>query len=102
MYSIYGYTVTLVTISLSAPGVYLPSNPDSVVLSIDYESGTPMQRYIVSIPAHLMCLLLPTVVIPVIECTVHKVIRLGVNLLAPIQCCESTLPGKVSRGQVWH
>ena len=25
------------------PGVYLPSNPDSVVVGIDYQSGTPMQ-----------------------------------------------------------
>ena len=29
----------------SIVGVYLPSNPDSVVLEIDYKSGTPMQRY---------------------------------------------------------
>ena len=26
-------------------GVYLPSNPDSVVVEIDKESGTPMQRF---------------------------------------------------------
>jgi len=25
------------------PGVYLPSNPDSVVVGIDYQSGNPMQ-----------------------------------------------------------
>lgn len=25
------------------PGCYLPSNPDSIVLDIDYNSGTPMQ-----------------------------------------------------------
>ena len=25
-------------------GVYLPRNPDSVVVEIDEESGTPMQR----------------------------------------------------------
>jgi hypothetical protein len=25
------------------PGCYLPSNPDAVVTSIDYTSGTPMQ-----------------------------------------------------------
>ena len=25
------------------PGVYLPSNPDSVVVGIDYKSGNPMQ-----------------------------------------------------------
>lgn len=30
-------------------GVYLPSNPDSVLLSIDYMSGTPMQRCIVTV-----------------------------------------------------
>ena len=29
---------------LSSSGVYLPSNPDSILLSIDYKSGTPMQR----------------------------------------------------------
>ena len=27
-------------------GVYLPSNPDSVVVEIDKESGTPMQRFV--------------------------------------------------------
>ena len=27
------------------PGCYLPSNPESVVLDIDYKSGQPMQRY---------------------------------------------------------
>ena len=27
-------------------GVYLPSNPDSVLLEIDYQSGRPMQRYV--------------------------------------------------------
>ena len=26
-------------------GAYLPSNPDSVVVEIDKESGTPMQRF---------------------------------------------------------
>ena len=26
-------------------GVYLPSNPDSVAVEIDKESGTPMQRF---------------------------------------------------------
>ena len=26
------------------PGCYLPSNPEAVVLEIDYKSGTPMQR----------------------------------------------------------
>jgi hypothetical protein len=25
------------------PGCYLPSNPEAVVLDIDYNSGTPMQ-----------------------------------------------------------
>jgi len=30
-------------------GVYLPSNPDSVVVEIDKESGTPMQRYLLYI-----------------------------------------------------
>ena len=30
-------------------GVYLPSNPDSVVVEIDKESGTPMQRYLLCI-----------------------------------------------------
>ena len=28
------------------PGCYLPSNPESVVLDIDYKSGQPMQRYL--------------------------------------------------------
>lgn len=28
------------------PGCYLPSNPEAMVLDIDYESGTPMQRYV--------------------------------------------------------
>lgn len=27
------------------PGCYLPSNPESVILDIDRNSGTPMQRY---------------------------------------------------------
>lgn len=26
-------------------GCYLPSNPEAMVLDIDYKSGTPMQRY---------------------------------------------------------
>jgi len=26
-------------------GCYLPSNPEAIVLQIDYKSGTPMQRY---------------------------------------------------------
>lgn len=26
------------------PGCYLPSNPEAIVLDIDYKSGTPMQR----------------------------------------------------------
>lgn len=25
-------------------GCYLPSNPEAIVLDIDYKSGTPMQR----------------------------------------------------------
>ena len=25
------------------PGCYLPSNPDAIVLEIDYQSGTPLQ-----------------------------------------------------------
>lgn len=28
----------------ACPGCYLPSNPEAIVLDIDYESGTPMQR----------------------------------------------------------
>lgn len=27
------------------PGCYLPSNPEAMVVDIDYNSGTPMQRY---------------------------------------------------------
>ena len=27
------------------PGCYLPSNPEAIVLDIDYKSGTPLQRY---------------------------------------------------------
>ena len=30
--------------------MYLPSNPDSLVIEIDKESGRPMQRYV-----HSMC-----------------------------------------------
>jgi phosphatidylinositol 4-kinase len=30
------------------PGCYLPSNPEAVVLEIDYKSGTPMQRQVCS------------------------------------------------------
>ena len=26
------------------PGCYLPSNPEAIVLDIDYKSGTPLQR----------------------------------------------------------
>lgn len=29
---------------LSLIGCYLPSNPEAIVLDIDYKSGTPMQR----------------------------------------------------------
>lgn len=28
----------------SLTGCYLPSNPEAIVLDIDYKSGTPMQR----------------------------------------------------------
>lgn len=28
------------------PGCYLPSNPEAMVIDIDYKSGTPMQRYV--------------------------------------------------------
>lgn len=28
----------------SLAGCYLPSNPEAIVLDIDYKSGTPMQR----------------------------------------------------------
>ncbi len=27
-------------------GCYLPSNPEAVVMEIDYKSGTPMQRLV--------------------------------------------------------
>lgn len=27
------------------PGCYLPSNPEAMVIDIDYNSGTPMQRF---------------------------------------------------------
>lgn len=29
-------------------GCYLPSNPEAMVIDIDYNSGTPMQRLILS------------------------------------------------------
>lgn len=35
------------------PGCYLPSNPEAIVLDIDYKSGTPMQRW-VSKPSPLL------------------------------------------------
>lgn len=35
------------------PGCYLPSNPEAIVLDIDYKSGTPMQRW-VSKPSSIM------------------------------------------------
>jgi len=35
-------------------GVYLPSNPDSVVVEINKESGTPMQRFVYIIVNHYM------------------------------------------------
>lgn len=28
-------------------GCYLPSNPEAMVIDIDYNSGTPMQRFII-------------------------------------------------------
>lgn len=28
------------------PGCYLPSNPEAIVLDIDFKSGTPMQRWV--------------------------------------------------------
>lgn len=28
------------------PGCYLPSNPEAMVIDIDYQSGTPMQRWL--------------------------------------------------------
>ena len=33
----------LPSLPLHPSGVYLPSNPDSVVVGLDYSSGTPMQ-----------------------------------------------------------
>jgi phosphatidylinositol 4-kinase len=27
-------------------GCYLPSNPEAIITEIDYNSGTPMQRYL--------------------------------------------------------
>ena len=27
------------------PGVYLPSNPESIVIDIDYDSGKPLQSH---------------------------------------------------------
>lgn len=34
------------------PGCYLPSNPEAIVLDIDYKSGTPMQRWVF---CHVWC-----------------------------------------------
>jgi len=28
-------------------GCYLPSNPEAMVIDIDYNSGTPMQRFLI-------------------------------------------------------
>lgn len=36
--------VTCTCTSSVPPGCYLPSNPEAIVLDIDYKSGTPMQR----------------------------------------------------------
>ena len=38
--------------ALASLGVYLPSNPDSLVIEIDYTSGRPMQRYIYAMCMH--------------------------------------------------
>lgn len=34
------------------PGCYLPSNPEAIVLDIDYKSGTPMQRWLLRLRCH--------------------------------------------------
>ena len=64
--------------ALASLGVYLPSNPDSLVIEIDYTSGRPMQRYIYAMCMHA-CM-------PDVLCVLYTVLIGDIGFRSVINC----------------